>query len=147
MRNEYAFIAVLEYAEDGINISFPDLPGCFSCADAGDTDSAIKSGREALGLHLFAMERDGEIIPSPRPLDKITLGKNCVPAVIEVFMPSVRSMAKTAFVKKTVSLPAWLAALADERKVNCSKVFQDALKAFLGVEEPKSAAGSLVYGI
>ena len=28
------------------------------------------------------------------------------------------------------------AAMADEKKVNCSKIFQDALKAFLGVEEP-----------
>ncbi len=139
MKNEYAFIAILEYAKDGINISFPDLPGCFSCADAGDTDEALKSAREALGLHLFAMERDGEKIPKPRPLNEIALGKNRVPAVIEVFMPSVRAAAKTAFVKKTLSLPAWLAALADEKKVNCSKVFQDALKAFLGAEEPKVA--------
>ncbi len=139
MKNEYAFIAILEYAKDGINISFPDLQGCFSCADAGDTDGALKSAREALGLHLFAMEQDGEKIPKPRPLNEIALRKNRVPAVIEVFMPSVRAAVKTAFVKKTLSLPAWLAALADEKKVNCSKVFQDALKAFLNAEEPKVA--------
>ncbi len=140
MKNEYAFIAVLEYAEDGINISFPDLPGCFSCADANATEEAIRNAREALGLHLFGMEQDGEAIPESRPLTEIALGANCVPAVIDVFMPSVRAAVRTSFVKKTLSLPAWLAALADEKQVNCSKVFQDALKSFLGVEEPKTAA-------
>ncbi len=57
-------------------------------------------------------------------------------------MPSVRAALKTSFVKKTLSLPAWLAALADEKNVNCSKIFQDALKSFLGVEE--SIASSAV---
>lgn len=136
MKNEYAFIAVLEYADDGISIRFPDLPGCFSCAGTNNTDEAVRNAREALGLHLFAMEQDGEKIPEPRTLNDVELGKNCVPAVIDVFMPSVRAAVKTAFVKKTLSLPSWLAALAEEKNVNCSKVFQDALKTFLGVEEP-----------
>ncbi len=140
MKNEYAFIAILEYAKDGINISFPDLPGCFSCAEPNDTDEAVRNAKEALGLHIFSMEQDGEKIPKPSPLSKIKVKKNCVLVVIEVFMPSVRAAAKTSFVKKTLSLPAWLAALADEKRVNCSKVFQDALKSFLGVKESKTTA-------
>ena len=140
MKNEYAFIAIFEYAEDGINISFPDLPGCYSCANINATDEAIKNAKEALGLHIFGMEQDNETIPLPTPISDIKLEKNCVPILIDVFMPSVRMAVKTSFVKKTLSLPAWLAALADEKKVNCSKIFQDALKTFLGVEEPKSTA-------
>lgn len=140
MKNEYAFIAIFEYAEDGINISFPDLPGCFSCAELNDTNEAISNAKEALGLHLFGMEQDSEEIPEPTALNEIKLKKNCVPILIDVFMPSVRMSVKTSFVKKTLSLPAWLAALADEKKVNCSKIFQDALKAFLGIEETKASA-------
>lgn len=136
MKNEYTFIAIFEYAEDGINITFPDLPGCISCAQINDTQEAIRNAKDALGLYLFGMEQDNEAIPEPTPLNKIHLGNNCVPIVIDVFMPSVRCTVKTSFVKKTLSLPAWLAALADEKKVNCSKIFQDALKSFLGVEEP-----------
>ena len=140
MKNEYSFIAIFEYAEDGINISFPDLPGCYSCADINATEDALKNAKEVLGLYLFGMEQDGETIPEPTPINKIKLEKNCVPVLIDVFMPSVRVAVKTSFVKKTLSLPAWLAALADEKNVNCSKIFQDALKTFLGVDEPRSTA-------
>ena len=136
MKNDYAFIAIFEYEDDGINISFPDLEGCFSCAEANDTDTALKKAKEALGLHLFAMEQDGETIPTPTPINKITLEKNQVPVLIDVFMPSVRAAVKTSYVKKTLSLPAWLAAIADEKDVNCSKVFQNALMDFLEVKEP-----------
>ena len=138
MKNEYTFIAIFEYAEDGINITFPDLPGCISCANPNNTQEAVTNAKDALGLYLFGLEQDNESIPEPTPLNKIHLDKNCAPIVIEVFMPSVRCAVKTSFVKKTLSLPAWLAALADEKKVNCSKIFQDALKAFLGVEEPNN---------
>ena len=139
MKNEYAFIAVLEYADDGINITFPDLPGCISCAGKGNAEEALKNAKESLGLYLFGMEQDGEEIPKSSAINEIKLKQNCVPAVIEVFMPSVRASVKTSFVKKTLSLPAWLSALADEKGVNCSKIFQDALKAVLGVEEPRYA--------
>ena len=133
MKNNYAFVAILDYADDGINVSFPDLPGCFTCADAGDTEAALKNAKEAMGLHLFGMEQDNETIPGATPITKISLDKNQIPVLIDVFMPAIRATAKTAFVKKTLSLPAWLAAMADEKQINCSKLFQDALKSFLGI--------------
>ena len=133
MKAEYSFLAVLEYASDGISISFPDLPGCFSCAEKDDTESALKNAREALGLHLLGMEQDGETIPEPTQISRLTLQENQAAALISVFMPSVRAAVRTSFVKKTVSLPAWLAAAADERHVNCSKIFQDALMAYLQI--------------
>ena len=37
------------------------------------------------------------------------------------------------FVKKTLSLPAWLAAKAEEDGMNCSKLFQKALMEYLHV--------------
>lgn len=142
MKNDYAFIAVFEYAEDGINISFPDLEGCFSCAEKNDTESALKNAKEALGLHLFAMEQDKEEIPNPTSINEIKLKKNQIPVLIDVFMPSVRATVKSSYVKKTLSLPAWLAALADEKAVNCSKVFQNALMDFLGINEPLNATAA-----
>ena len=131
MKNEYCFIAVFEYEADGINIFFPDLPGCFSCAN--DTDNAVRNAKEALGLHLFGMEKDGDSIPDSTSVDKINLKKNQIPVLVNVFMPAIRAAARTSFVKKTLSLPAWLAAAAEERHINCSKLFQEALISYMNL--------------
>ena len=108
MKSEYSYFAVLTYGSDGISIHFPDLPGCLSCADKDDTVSAIRNAKEALGLHLFGMEQDGELIPEPTEINGLALDKNQAFALINVFMPTVRATVRTSFVKKTVSLPAWL---------------------------------------
>ena len=68
MKDRYSFIAILDYADDGISIEFPDLPGCLSCADRNNTEQALHNAKEALGLHLWGMEKDGEEIPAPPPL-------------------------------------------------------------------------------
>ena len=133
MKDRYSFIAVLDMEDDGISIEFPDLPGCLPCADT--MEEALKNAQEALGLHLWGMEQGGEEIPEPTPIQNIQLEKNQVPAVIEVFMPSFRDKINNRFVKKTLSLPAWLADLADKDGVNCSKVFQNALIDYLGVKQ------------
>ncbi|HAF25975.1 MAG TPA: pilus assembly protein HicB [Lachnospiraceae bacterium] len=131
LKDRYSFIAVFHYEKDGISIEFPDLPGCLPCAK--DTEEALYNAREALGLHIFGMEQDGEEIPDPTPLDMIHYKKGSVPVLIEVFMPPVRDRIRNRFVKKTLSLPAWLASKADESGVNCSKIFQNALMDYLGV--------------
>ncbi len=133
MSDRYSYVAIFHYAEDGISIEFPDLPGCFSCADKDDTDTALKNAKEALGLHLYGMEEDAEPIPTPSTINQIPLSPNQIPVLIDVFMPPVRERVNSRFVKKTLSLPSWLAARADEDGVNCSKIFQKALMDYLGV--------------
>lgn len=133
MKNRYSFLAILKYENKGVSIEFPDLEGCFPCGE--NTDDAIKNAKEALGLHLWGMEQDGEEIPVPTPLEKIKVKENCVPVLIEVFMPPIRDKLATRFVKKTLSLPAWLADKADEDGVNCSKIFQNALMDYLEIHQ------------
>lgn len=133
-KNRYSFIAVFHYADDGISISFPDLPGCLPCAST--EEEAFKNAQEALGLHLWGMEEDEEKIPAPTSLKEIKLNPGDVPAMVEVFMPPIREKVKSRFVKKTLSLPAWLAAQADIDNVNYSKVLQNALMNYLGVKAP-----------
>ena len=134
MLDRYSYIAVFSYEEDGISIEFPDLPGCYPCADKDNTYQAIKNAKEAMGLHLWGMESDNEDIPNPSSITEIKLSSNQVPVLIEVFMPPIRERINNQFVKKTLSLPAWLAAKADEDGVNCSKLFQTALMDYLHIE-------------
>ncbi len=125
----YAFPAFLYYDDDGISIEFPDLPGCLPCADT--TEDAFRNAREALGLHLFGMEQDGEPIPEPTPIQQLSPEDGAVVSMVEVFMPAVRERMNTKMVKKTLTIPAWLNALALENGVNFSQVLQDALKSRL----------------
>lgn len=134
MKDRYSYIAVFDYAEDGINIEFPDLEGCYPCADKDDTDMALKNAQEALGLHIWGMEQDGEPLPAPSSITEIKLGNNQIPVLIDVFMPPIRERINSRFVKKTLSLPAWLASQADKDGVNCSKLFQNALMEYLGIK-------------
>ena len=135
MKNRYSFIAVFNIANDGISIEFPDLPGCLPCADS--MDEAFQNAREALGLHLWGMEQDGEEIPEPSSLSDIHCEPGDIPAAIDVFMPPFRDKLNNRFVKKTLSLPAWLADMADKDGVNCSKIFQNALMEYLGIKQEK----------
>lgn len=133
MKDRYCYVAILNYDEDGIAIEFPDLPGCYPCADKDDTEGALKNAKEALGLHIWGMEQDGEELPVASAITDISLEKNQIPALIDVFMPPIRERINSKFVKKTLSLPAWLAAKADEEGVNCSRLFQNALMEYLGI--------------
>ena len=135
LKDRYSYVAVFSYDEDGICIEVPDLPGCYPCADAGNTDMALKNAKEAIGLHIWGMEQDNEELPTPTPITDITLESNQIPVLIDVFMPPIRERINSKFVKKSLSLPSWLAAKADEDGVNCSKIFQNALMEYLHVKQ------------
>ena len=133
MKDRYSYLALFTYDEDGIVIEFPDLPGCCPCAEKDDTEGALKNAQEAMGLHIWGMEQDNETLPEPSTITNLSLNTNQVPVLISVFMPPIRERINSKFVKKTLSLPAWLAAKADEDGVNCSRIFQNALMEYLGV--------------
>jgi predicted RNase H-like HicB family nuclease len=93
--DRYVYPAVLTY-EDGyeIAVTFPDLPGC---ATSGETDTeALMMAKEALGLHLWGMENDGDELPAPSPIRDIELEAGEIVALVEVYMPSVRLSQETA---------------------------------------------------
>ncbi len=135
LKNRYCYVAIFSYDKDGISIEFPDLPGCYPCADKEDTDMALKNAKEALALHIWGMEQDGDEIPQPTTITSLHLESNQIAVLIDVFMPPVRERINNKFVKKTLSLPAWLAAKADEDGVNCSKIFQNALIDYLNIQK------------
>ncbi|MDO5555200.1 MAG: type II toxin-antitoxin system HicB family antitoxin [Clostridia bacterium] len=132
MKDSYEFVAIFDYSKDGINISFPDLPGCLSCADT--TEEAIKNAEEVLGLVLYDMEQEKEKIPIPSSLDRIKCKNNEKAILINIWMPLVRNELDEQSVKKTLTIPQWLNKLAENENVNFSKILQAALKDYLKVK-------------
>ncbi len=133
MKDEYIFPAIFHEAEDGISISFPDLPGCLPCAS--DMEEAFRNAKEALQLHIFGMEEDGEPIPSPSSVASLTCHKGDSIAMIRAWMPPFREKMLNKSTNKTVTIPRWLDILAKKEKVNYSHLLQEALKNYLGVQD------------
>lgn len=129
----YLYPAIFSYADDGISVSFPDLPGCFSC---GENDAeAFRMAKEALGGFLSIMEDNPEEfgeIPSPTPLNCISVANNERAVLIEVYMPLIRNAYESSAVKKTLTIPQWMDKAAKQENINFSQLLQssilDALK-------------------
>ena len=132
-KDYYSYIAVVSFDPDGISIEYPDLDGCYSCAD--NNEEIFKMAKEVLGLHLWSMENDGEEIPAPSAIKDMNLEENQTAIMVEVFMPPVRERQNTRVVKKTLTIPFWLNAEAEQAGVNFSQILQTSPKEHLGVAQ------------
>ena len=122
----YVYPAIFTYEpEQEIAVVFPDLN--FATSGIDETD-ALLSARDLLGCVLFGLEEDKEEIPSASALNELKLKKNEKAVLVDVFMPSVRMASANHPISRTVTLPAWLNALALEHKINMSKLLQEAIK-------------------
>jgi predicted RNase H-like HicB family nuclease len=125
------YLAVFETSEQpGISVYFPDVPGCVSCGD--DFDHALRMAREALALHIYGMEKDGE--PPPERSDVITgtgPGDLVVPA--SIYPDMVKEEINNRREKTTVTIPHWLKAAAEAEGLNYSRLLESAIKETLGI--------------
>lgn len=88
-RDNYIYPSIFEIDEDNrIAVTFPDLPGAITCGD--NIEEAIKNAKECMGLHLFGMERDGDLIPEPTSGIEIETEDNQFITLIKVYMPPIR---------------------------------------------------------
>lgn len=132
-KDYYIYPAIFEYDNNGISISFPDLPGCISCAS--NDEDALFMAKDALGLFIASSEEDGDELPSPTPLNNIKLKDNQKPLLVEVNMPLFREAVFNISVKKTLTIPKWINDLAEKNNINFSQVLQSALKKCLGINK------------
>ena len=133
----YRYHAIFDYEQDGVHVTFPDLPGCVTFGK--DEDEAIRMAREALAMHLYGMEQDNDEIPAPSGLkllaEKEALGANEIFFLVEAFMPAFRERQSRRFVKKTLSIPYWMNAEAERQGINFSQTLQQAIKQQLNIAQ------------
>ena len=134
MKDVYVYPAIFYDDADGISIEFPDLPGCLPCAHS--MEEAFNNAKEALQLHLYSMEEEGEPIPEPSRVSAIKPDDaNGSVVMIEAWMPPFREKMLNKPTTKPVTIPRWLDILARKEKINYSHLLQDSLKKYLGVNE------------
>ena len=119
--DHYIFPAIFNYADDGISISFPDLPGCLSCGD--DQKEAMYMAQDVLAGFLSLMEDEGESSPEPSDLRSIHTEPNEAVVLVDAWMVPMRE--KT--VRKNLTIPAGLAWRGEKAGINFSQLLTDAL--------------------
>jgi predicted RNase H-like HicB family nuclease len=131
-KNEIAVYPSL-FTQDGneITITFPDLPGAISCA--GSELEAIYMAKDALGAWIVANEDLGNVIPEPSKVSEVVCKPGQTVTLVEVWLPIFREERRDGSVKKNLTVPVWLNALAEKAGLNFSQVLQAGLKNTLGI--------------
>lgn len=124
---KYAYPAVFEQdGAQGFNVSFPDIPGCYTCGES--LAEAIEMAEDALALMLYHFEEEKRPLPAPSSIAELQTPRNGFLSYIACDTLSYRKRYNTRAVKKTLSIPEWLNELAMDADINFSQVLQDALK-------------------
>ena len=127
----YVFPAVFE-PEDGLyNVTFPDLPDCYTCGD--DLTDAMRMAQDVLSDVLADKEECGEKIPEATALSGHDAPAGGLVTLVYADTDAWRRAHNTKAVKKTLTIPQWLDNAATAREVNFSQVLQTALRAQLGL--------------
>ncbi len=124
---KYIYTATFEPNQDGSKYycRVPDLPGCVTTGS--NIEDAIEMITDAASGWLVVAEDEGNEIPKPTPQQDLNIPKGVSCSIIRVDTLAYRAATDTKAVRKNVSLPAWMATLADKWGVNCSQVLQDGL--------------------
>jgi predicted RNase H-like HicB family nuclease len=119
------FAGIIEKAEDGYSVYFPDLPGCTS---AGETmQEAARNAGEALAFHLAGMVEDGEVVPEPSSIDAVARD----PDGSEVARLLVAAEKPGRSVRLSITMDEGLIGAIDRVAANRSGFLADAARAAL----------------
>ncbi len=128
------YFGVFEPCEDGgYSVYFPDLPGCASGGD--DLEASQRNAIEALNLHIYGMEKDGDTVPAPSkvPLVDPQTQEGYIISPVTVFPDIFRINRDKRAVRTNTSIPAWLKDMAEARGINYSHVLETALMEMMDV--------------
>ena len=115
------------HEEDGYWVEFPDLEGCQTYGST--LEETMQLAQEALGLYLATLIENGENIPVPSSIKDISTKEIASYVAVDIN----RYIRNNHSVKKTLSIPAWLAKAAEMEHLSLSKILQEGLRNKLGL--------------
>lgn len=129
---KYSYTAVITPNDTNTKffVHVSDLPGCVTSGKS--LEESIDMAVDAASVWLVSAGDLGDSVIYPTPQDDIPHNPGDILSIILIDTIKYRSETDTRSVRKNVSLPAWMAKLADKRGINCSQVLQEGLMAKLG---------------
>lgn len=124
--------------DGGYSVIFPDLKGASTCGD--DLEQAMYMAVDCLAGYIYSSKMEGIEIPAPSDIMNITedIIKNELDELydksrvfVNIVAVDVAEHAKKHFnksVKKMVTIPQWMADMAETKKLKLSKLLQEAIK-------------------
>lgn len=129
--DKVSYLSIMEKADDGYSVYFPDLPGCISWGK--DLEEAQINAKEALDLHLFGLVEENENIPEASKTVDIQNATDII-CLITTYPQIFRDNFENKKAKVNVTIPNWLKNQALSENVNFSQVLEIALKELLGTK-------------
>jgi hypothetical protein len=91
--------------------------------------------KDALGAWIAASEALGNPIPAPSKVSAVKTGADQTVCLIEAWLPIFREERLAGSVKKNLTVPIWLNAIAEKAGLNFSHILQAGLKNALGIHD------------
>lgn len=126
---KFFYPVVFEPEEVGVSVYVPDIPGCFTQGDS--LEEALDNVQDAIGLMLE--DKMPEEYPQPSMPNQLRLEDAQFVMMVAFDKLAYDRKYNARAVKKTLSIPAWLNNLAQERRINFSNLLQRALLNELGL--------------
>lgn len=126
--NKVTYLArVIKADKNWYAIDFPDLPGTHAqCRKLSDVQGEAE---DALCNYLLAAKTVGEKVADPSP--SLLLNKDEMAVIITADLDSFQRRHDNTPVRKTVSIPRWMADGAERKKISLSKTLQSGLAELL----------------
>lgn len=123
---KYYYTAVLTPQKNGsVFASVPDLDGCVTSGK--NLNDALDMITDAASVWLVSNEDHNQPVIKPSLQSELPHDDNPYFSIIRIDTIKYRAETDNHSVRKNVSLPAWMARMAETRGINCSKVLQDGL--------------------
>ncbi len=119
------------------SVIFPDLDHLATCGDS--LENAVEMAIDCLAGYVHTVKAEKRSLPEPSDMSSIDINAEYdeyESAFVNIVAVDVEEYAKKHFersVKKTLTIPAWLNNLAEEKNINFSKTLQEALISKLNV--------------
>jgi predicted RNase H-like HicB family nuclease len=116
--------------EGGYCVTVPDIGNHTEGDDLADALAMAQDAIEMMGVFL---QDEGKPIPEPSGIEAVSTEPGEIKSLVTVDFDAYRRKTEKRIVKKTLSIPSWLNAEAEDAELNFSAVLQEALKEKLGV--------------
>ena len=128
----YVYPAVFRPEEGhGFFVFFPDIK--MGGTQGDDIADAMVMAEDFLASALCKLEDLNRDLPQPSDISALVMQKGDIPTFISVNIAEYRRRNENKFIKKTLTIPSWLNALAEDSRINFSQTLQQALKEKLNV--------------